>query len=72
MNSFLDIFYSVLVLPPRNVLHCIGLAPIKVVGNDEVTIMEALEITSEELVERFADKVNTNSWKFDLEEECEH
>ena len=35
---------------------------------DEVTIMEALEITSEELVERFADKVNTNSWKFDLEE----
>ena len=36
---------------------------------DEVTIMEALEITSEELVERFADKVNTNSWKFDLEEE---
>jgi len=39
---------------------------------DEVTIMEALEITSEELVERFADKVNTNSWKFDLEEEYEH
>ena len=36
---------------------------------DEVTIMEALEITSEELVERFADKVNTNSWKFELEEE---
>ena len=36
---------------------------------DEVTIMEALEITSEELVERFADKVDTNSWKFDLEEE---
>ena len=31
--------------------------------------MEALEITSEELVERFADKVNINSWKFDLEEE---
>ena len=38
---------------------------------DEVTIMEALEITSEELVERFADRVNTNSWKFDLEEEYE-
>jgi hypothetical protein len=36
---------------------------------DEITIMEALEITSEELVERFADKVNNNSWKFDLEEE---
>ena len=36
---------------------------------DEITIMEALEITSEELVERFADKVNTNSWKFDIEEE---
>lgn len=36
---------------------------------DEVTIMEALEITSEELVERFADKVDANSWKFDLEEE---
>jgi len=36
---------------------------------DEVTIMEALEITSEELVERFADKVNNNSWKFDIEEE---
>ena len=39
---------------------------------DEVTIMEALEITAEELVERFSDKVNTNSWKFDLEEEHEH
>ena len=39
---------------------------------DEVTIMEVLEITSEDLVERFADKVNINSWKFDLEEECEH
>ena len=39
---------------------------------DEITIMEALEITSEELVERFADKVNTNSWKFDLEEEHEY
>jgi hypothetical protein len=39
---------------------------------DEVTIMEALEITSEDLVERFSDRVNTNSWKFDLEEECEH
>ena len=39
---------------------------------DEVTIMEALEITSEELVQRFADKVNTNSWKVDLEEEFEH
>ncbi len=25
---------------------------------DEVTIMEALEITAEELVERFSDKVN--------------
>jgi hypothetical protein len=36
---------------------------------DEITIMEALEITSEELVERFADKVNNNSWKFDIEEE---
>ena len=32
---------------------------------DEVTIMEALEITAEELVERFSDKVNTNSWKFE-------
>lgn len=39
---------------------------------DEVTIMEALEITAEDLVERFSDKVNTNSWKFDLEEEHEH
>ena len=39
---------------------------------DEVTIMEALEITSEDLVERFSDRVNINSWKFDLEEECEH
>jgi len=39
---------------------------------DEVTIMEALEITSEELVDRFADKVNNNSWKFDFEEENEH
>ena len=39
---------------------------------DEITIMEALEITSEEVVERFADKVNINSWKFDLEEEHEH
>tara|TARA_B100001059_G_scaffold171996_1_gene172143 strand:- start:1350 stop:1514 length:165 start_codon:yes stop_codon:yes gene_type:complete len=38
---------------------------------DEITIMEALEITSEELVERFSDKVNTNSWKFDLEERHE-
>ena len=38
---------------------------------DEITIMEALEITSEELVERFSDKVNTNSWKFDLEEKYE-
>lgn len=38
---------------------------------DEITIMEALEITSEELVERFSDKVNTNSWKFDLEERYE-
>tara|TARA_B100001778_G_C18452381_1_gene567331 strand:- start:578 stop:751 length:174 start_codon:yes stop_codon:yes gene_type:complete len=36
---------------------------------DEVTIMEALEITSEQLVERFSDKVNIHSWKFDLEEE---
>jgi len=35
---------------------------------DEVTIMEALEITSEDLVERFSDRVNINSWKFDLEE----
>lgn len=39
---------------------------------DEVTIMEALEITSEDLVERFSDRVNINSWKFDLEEEHEH
>lgn len=39
---------------------------------DEVTIMEALEITSEDLVERFSDRVNINSWKFDLEEEYEH
>jgi len=36
---------------------------------DEVTIMEALEITSEDLVERFSDRVKINSWKFDLEEE---
>ena len=36
---------------------------------DEVTIMAALEITSEQLVERFSDKVNIHSWKFDLEEE---
>lgn len=35
---------------------------------DEITIIEALEITSEELVERFSDKVNQHSWKFDLEE----
>ncbi len=39
---------------------------------DEVTIMEALEITSEDLVERFSDRVNINSWKFDLEEQHEH
>jgi hypothetical protein len=34
--------------------------------------MEALEITSEDLVERFSDRVNINSWKFDLEEQHEH
>ena len=39
---------------------------------DEVTIMEALEITSEDLVERFSDRVNINSWKFDLEEQHDH
>ena len=38
----------------------------------EVTIMEALEITSEDLVARFSDRVNINSWKFDLEEQHEH
>lgn len=34
---------------------------------DEITIMEALEITADELVERFADKVRTNAWKFSEE-----
>ena len=32
---------------------------------DEVTIMEALEITSEDLVERFEDKVRINIHKFE-------
>jgi hypothetical protein len=31
---------------------------------DEVTIMEALEITSEDLVERFADKMLEKVYKF--------
>lgn len=36
-----------------------------IAGNyDEVTIMEVLEITSEDLVERFDDKVRLNMDKF--------
>jgi len=36
-----------------------------IAGNyDEVTIMEVLEITSEDLVERFEDKVRLNIDKF--------
>tara|TARA_X000001316_G_C908541_1_gene24504 strand:+ start:255 stop:404 length:150 start_codon:yes stop_codon:yes gene_type:complete len=31
---------------------------------DEVTILEALEITSEELVERFSDKILEKIYKF--------
>ena len=34
---------------------------------DEITIMEALEVTADELVQRFADKVRTNAWKFSEE-----
>ena len=36
---------------------------------DEITIMEALSITSYDLVERFADKVEQNIDKFELDEE---
>ena len=36
---------------------------------DEITIMEALSITSCDLVERFADKVEQNIDKFELDEE---
>jgi len=32
---------------------------------DEVTIMEILEITSEELVERFSDKIEKVKYKFE-------
>ena len=36
---------------------------------DEITIMEALSITSYDLVERFSDKVEQNIDKFELDEE---
>ena len=36
---------------------------------DEITIMEALSITSYDLVERFVDKVEQNIDKFELDEE---
>ncbi len=36
---------------------------------DEITIMEALSITSYDLIERFADKVEQNIDKFELDEE---
>ena len=32
---------------------------------DEVTILEALEINAEDLVERFCDRVKENRWKFE-------
>jgi len=38
---------------------------------DEITILEELEITSEELVERFADKIKDREWKFYEDERAE-
>ena len=38
---------------------------------DEITILEALEITADDLVERFADKIRDHQWKFEEDEEDE-
>ena len=38
---------------------------------DEVTLLEVLEITSDELVNRFEDKIKELAWRFEDDEETE-